>query len=125
MSERSAFWADHETAMTDPEYRHHFILESRRVAAVDAIVNALDEIREQQGLSKADLARAVERDPAAVRRLLTAQQVNPSLGMVADLAAALGYEMVLRPLSKPDRDAVTRPLRELAIAARRGTADPV
>ncbi|MBV9822883.1 MAG: helix-turn-helix domain-containing protein [Actinobacteria bacterium] len=124
MSERSAFWADHEAAMADPEYRHHFILESRRVAAVDAIVNTLDEIREQQGLSKAELARAVERDPAVVRRLLTAQQVNPSLGMVADLAMALGYEMVLSPLSEADLDAVTRPLRELAIAARRGSAAP-
>lgn len=113
MSERSAFWADHEAAMADPEYRHHFILESRRIAAIDALVNALDEIREQQGLSKAELARAIERDPAAVRRLLTARQVNPSLGMIADLAAALGYEVVLKPLSKSTRDAVTRPLREL------------
>jgi ribosome-binding protein aMBF1 (putative translation factor) len=113
MSERSAFWDDHQAAMSDPEYRHHFILESRRIAVIDMIVNALDEIREQQGLSKAELARAIERDPAAVRRLLTARQVNPSFGMVTDMAAALGYEVVLKPMSKPDKDAVTRPLREL------------
>jgi len=114
MRERSAFWADHESAMANPEYRHHFILESRRIAAIDAIVNALDEIREQQGMSKAELARAIERDPAAVRRLLTTGQANPSLGMVAEMAAALGYDVVLKPMSKPDREAVTRPLRELA-----------
>jgi len=114
MSQRSAFWDDHQAAMSDPEYRHHFILESRRIAVIDAIVNALDEIREQQGLSKAELARAIERDPAAVRRLLTAKQVNPTLGMVTDMAAALGYEVVLKPMSKPDQDAVTRPLREFA-----------
>jgi ribosome-binding protein aMBF1 (putative translation factor) len=114
MSERSAFWADHEAAMADPDYRHHFILESRRIATIDAIVNALDDIRERQGLSKAELARAIERDPAAVRRLFTAGQVNPSLGMIADLASALGYEVVLKPMNRPTREAVTRPLRELA-----------
>jgi ribosome-binding protein aMBF1 (putative translation factor) len=114
MSERSAFRDDHQTAMADPEYRHHFILESRRIAVIDMMVNALDEIREQQGLSKAELARAIERDPAAVRRLLTARQVNPSFGMVTDMAAALGYEIVLKPMSKPDKEAVTRPLWELA-----------
>lgn len=113
---RSAFWDDHQAAMADAEYRHHFILESRRIAVIDSIVNDLDDIRERQGLSKAELARAIERDPAAVRRLLTAKQVNPSLGMITDLAAALGYEVVLQPMSEPDRDAVTRPLHELASA---------
>jgi ribosome-binding protein aMBF1 (putative translation factor) len=115
MSEHSAFWDDHQASMTDPEYRHHFILESRRIAAIDSIVNGLDEIRAQQGLSKAQLARAIERDPAAVRRLLTSRQVNPTLAMVTDLAAALGYEVVLQPMSRIDKDAVTVPLRELAL----------
>jgi beta-phosphoglucomutase-like phosphatase (HAD superfamily) len=114
MSERSAFWDDHQAAMSDAEYRHHFILESRRIAVIDRIVNALDEIREQQGLTKAELARAIERDPASVRRLLTAQQVNPSFGIVTDMAAALGYEVVLKPMSKPDQEAVTNVLRELS-----------
>ncbi len=114
MSQRSAFWDDHEASMADPEYRRHFILESRRIEVIDSVVNELDELREQQGLSKSELARAIERQPAAVRRLLTAQQVNPSLGMIADLAAALGYEVVLRPMSKADRASITEPLRELA-----------
>jgi ribosome-binding protein aMBF1 (putative translation factor) len=114
MSKHSVFWDDHEAAMGDPEYRRHFILESRRIAVIDAVVNELDELREQQGLSKSDLARAIERQPAAVRRLLTAQQVNPSLGMISDLAAALGYEVVLRPMSEGDRVSVTEPLREVA-----------
>jgi ribosome-binding protein aMBF1 (putative translation factor) len=114
MAQRSVFWDEHEAAMADPEYRRHFILESRRIAVIDAVVNELDELREREGLSKADLARAIERQPAAVRRLLTAQQVNPSLGMITDMAAALGYEVVLRPMSKTDREAVTAPLREFA-----------
>ena len=114
MSQRSAFLDDHEASLANPQYRRHFILASRRVAVIDAVVNELNELREQQGLSKSQLARAIERQPAAVRRLLTAQQVNPSLGMIADLAAALGYEVVLRPMSKADRTSITEPLRELA-----------
>ena len=113
MAQRSVFWDDHEAAMADPEYRRHFILESQRIAVIDAVVNELDGLREKQGLSKADLARAIERQPAAVRRLLTAQQVNPSLGMIADMAAALGYELVLQPMSAQSRASVTEPLREL------------
>jgi ribosome-binding protein aMBF1 (putative translation factor) len=111
---RSAFWDDHDADMANPEYRRHFILESRRIAVIDAVVNALDELRVQQGVSKAELARTIERQPASVRRLLTSQQVNPSLGMVTDMAAALGYEVVLQPMSKSDKAAVTDPLRELA-----------
>lgn len=113
MAERSAFWDDHNASMADPVYQHHFILESRRIAVIDYVVNALDELREQQGLTKAELARAIERDPAAVRRILTAKQVNPTLAMVSDLAAALGYEVVLRPMSESDQKTVTTPLREL------------
>jgi ribosome-binding protein aMBF1 (putative translation factor) len=103
----------HARAMADPEYQHRYILQSQRIAAIDRIVNMLDEVREIQGVSKAELARAIERQPAAVRRLLTAQQVNPSLGLVADMASALGYELVLKPMSTAEKAAVTDPLREL------------
>ena len=39
---------------------------------IDAIVNQLDALREQQQMSKAELARAIDKNPAAIRRLLTA-----------------------------------------------------
>jgi ribosome-binding protein aMBF1 (putative translation factor) len=116
MAERSAFWDDHARDMNDPEYRHHFILQSARISAVDEIVNHLDELRAAQGISKADLARAIDRDPATVRRLLTAQQVNPTVGMIAELAAALGYRLTLEPLDDDARARVTDQLRELATA---------
>jgi ribosome-binding protein aMBF1 (putative translation factor) len=100
--------------MADPEYRRRYILQSHRIEVIDRIVNMLDEIRELQGVSKAELARAIERQPAAVRRLLTAQQINPSLGLVADMASALGYEVVLMPMTEAHKAEVTKPLRELA-----------
>jgi hypothetical protein len=33
--------------------------------------------------------------------------------MIADMAAALGYEVVLQPMSEQSRASVTAPLREL------------
>ena len=114
MTKRSTFWDDHGRNMDDPEYRHHFVLQSARVTAIDELVNRLDELRAAEGMSKAELARAIERDPASVRRLLTAQQINPTLSMVADLAAALGYRLSLEPLDDAARAEVTNPLRELA-----------
>ncbi len=113
MAERSTFWDDHARNMEDPEYRHHFVLQSARIAAIDELVNRLDELRVTQGMSKATLARAIERNPASVRRLLTAQQINPTLSMIADLAAALGYRLSLEPLDDEARAEVTEPLREL------------
>jgi ribosome-binding protein aMBF1 (putative translation factor) len=116
MSEHNAFWDDHSRDMADPEYRHHFVLQSARVRAIDEMVNRLNELRVAQGMSKAALARAIERDPAAVRRLLTAQQVNPTLSMIADLAAALGYRLSLEPLDDAARAWITEPLHELTPA---------
>lgn len=112
----SAFWDDHQRDLEDPGYRHHFVLESQRIAAIDAVINQLNELREEQDISKAALARAIERDPAAVRRILTAKSVNPTLALVADLAAVLGYRVVLAPMSAQERRDVTAPLREAALA---------
>lgn len=116
MAQHSKFWDDHARNMDNPEYRHHFVLQSARIAAIDELVHRLDELRTAQGLSKAELARAIERDPASVRRLLTAQQINPSVGMIAEVAAALGYRLSLEPLDDDARAAVTAPLHELSPA---------
>jgi hypothetical protein len=43
-----------------------------RIATVDTIMNALDDARHAEGLSKAELARAIGAEPAAVRRLFAA-----------------------------------------------------
>jgi DNA-binding XRE family transcriptional regulator len=110
----SAFWDDLAEDLKDPELRHHFILESERIAAIDRVINQLDELRAEQGLSKAELARAIERTPETVRRLLTAKSVNPQFSVVVELAAALGYRVTLERMNSEDRRAVTAPLRELA-----------
>jgi DNA-binding phage protein len=74
------------------EYRSEYDRARSEIAQIDAIVRALDSRREELGWSKADVARAVGKNPASVRRLFSSAG-NPELKMVAAIAAALGGEM--------------------------------
>jgi DNA-binding XRE family transcriptional regulator len=113
----NAFWDDLAADLRDPELRHHYILESQRIAAIDRIINQLDELREREGLTKADLARAIECTPETVRRLLTSKSVNPQFGVIAELAAVLGFRITLEPMSPEERKQIAEPLRKLATDA--------
>lgn len=68
----------------------------RRVAQVDRLVRALDDRRDELGLSKAELARRAEIAPEAVRRLFSADSPNPTIGTLTAIADALGLELVPR-----------------------------
>ena len=89
-----------------------YVIETVRIATIDAVVNALDDAREAAGLSKAGLARAISAEPAVVRRLFSASGVNPTLGTLAEVAAALGMRVTLEPLPTPERKTLTEPLLE-------------
>ena len=52
----------------------------------------LDHLREEVGMSKAELARAVGKEPSSIRRFFTAD-VNPELKTVAAIADALGAKV--------------------------------
>jgi ribosome-binding protein aMBF1 (putative translation factor) len=73
----------------DPEFRAEFERQRREVAQIDAVVRQLDELREEAGMSKAELARAIGKEPSSIRRFFTAD-VNPELNTVAALADVLG-----------------------------------
>lgn len=110
---RSVFWDDLDEDLKDPELRHHYLLESARIAAIDSVINQLDDLRTGLNMTKADLARAIERTPETVRRLLTSRSVNPQFAVVVEMAAAMGYQVTLSPMSAQDRKDVAEPLREL------------
>jgi DNA-binding phage protein len=107
---RGAFWDDLAEDLKDPEFLRAYVVESIRVATVDRIINQLDDARTAAGLSKAALARAVGANPDTIRRLLTAQHMNPTLGTVAEVAAVFGLRIALEPLSEPEKENVTAPL---------------
>jgi ribosome-binding protein aMBF1 (putative translation factor) len=76
----------------DPEFRAEFERQRREIAQIDSVVRQLDELREQAGMSKAELARAIGKEPSSIRRFFTAD-VNPELKTVAAVADALGAEV--------------------------------
>lgn len=119
MENRSVFWDDLARDLQDPESVREYVVESMRIATIDRIVNALDDAREAAGLSKAELARAIQVEPATIRRLFASATSNPTLGTLAEVAAALGLRITLEPLPHDERAQITEPL----LVGR--TADPV
>lgn len=118
MTGNSAFWDDLARDLEDPEFLREYVVESMRIATIDEVVNALDAAREAAGLSKAELARAIQVEPATIRRLFASNTSNPTLGTLAEVAAALGMRITIEPLDDDERTKVTEPL----LAGR--TADP-
>ena len=124
-AEHSVFWDDLAEDLKDPQFLREYVAQSVRVATIDRIVNELDSAREAAGLSKAELARAINTEPATVRRLFSAGHVNPTLGTLAEVAAALGMRVTLEPLRPEERKQVTQPLLEGRSADRKALAKHV
>lgn len=119
----NAFWDDLAQDLEDPDFLREYVAQSVRIATIDQIVNELDVAREAMGLSKAELARAISAEPATVRRLFSASHVNPTLGTLAEVAAALGLRIVLEPLRGPDRKQITDSLLSGSSKDRVGLAE--
>jgi ribosome-binding protein aMBF1 (putative translation factor) len=76
----------------DPEFRAEFEQQRRQIDQIDDVVRRLDELREAAGMSKAELARTIGKEPSSIRRFFTAD-VNPELKTVAAVADALGAKI--------------------------------
>lgn len=94
--------------MEDPEFRAEYERARREIEQVDSVIRQLDELREEAGLTKAELARHIGRDPSSIRRLFTAKS-NPELLLVASIAEDLGADIRVVP-------------RKTSVARRRRTA---
>jgi len=94
--------------MQAPEFVESYRLHRARIDAIDTLMRALDDERERQKMTKADLARRIEAEPAAVRRLFTESLPNPQIGRLVDVAHELGLEITLQ---RRRRGAATRPGR--------------
>lgn len=106
-----------ERRLEDPEFRAEYERQLGAIRAVDRVVNELDQIREDLGLSKAEVARMIDKNPASVRRLLTASG-NPELKTVVALADALGADVKIVPRKKsPAKRPATRSRRSQSFTA--------
>ena len=79
------------------------------IDSVDAFMRSLEEARATAGVSKAKLAHLTGTQPAAMRRLLTTDAPNPTLGTVMGILKSLGYGLALvpkRPQTKANRTLV-------------------
>ena len=83
----------HADRMRDGEYRAHYERAVREIAQTDAVIRELDALRVDLGMSKAELARRVNRNASSVRRLFTAKQARPELPLIAAIADALGADL--------------------------------
>ncbi len=87
----------------DPECRAAYEQAAREIAQTDAVIRALDALRIELGVSKAELARRANRNASSVRRLFTASQMRPELPLIVALADALGAELRVVPRSPRNR----------------------
>ncbi|MCU1470369.1 MAG: helix-turn-helix transcriptional regulator [Glaciihabitans sp.] len=105
------FWNDLKSDLEDPEFLREYIIESVRIQAIDSLINELEKARENAGLSKAEVARAINTKPEVIRRMLSNKSVNPTLGTLAEVAAVLGYSLSLTPFSAADDQFIKTPLQ--------------
>ncbi len=83
--------------MQDLEYRAAYERAAGEIAQTDAVIRELDALRIDLGMSKAELARRINRNASVIRRLFTASQTRPELPLVAAIADALGAELRVVP----------------------------
>ena len=99
---KTAFDRDVTEWLKEPEFAAAYDLAKQELAESAALVRQLDEARERQGMSKADLARKAAVSPETVRKLFTAGG-NPEIRTVARLAGPLGLRLLLAKRPVPVR----------------------
>ena len=83
--------------MKDREFAKAYKEARKGIDSVDAFMRSLEDARAKSGVSKAELARLTGTHPVAMRRLLTMDAPNPTLGTVMGILKSLGYGLALVP----------------------------
>lgn len=86
--------------LTDEEFARDYSEAQAEINTIDQIIRHLDDARKELNLSKADLARKIGARPEIVRRLLTAEDPNPTISTVVKMATALNLRLDLVPGEK-------------------------
>ncbi len=83
--------------MQSPAFAEAYVSARAETDAIDAVIGAIEAARIETGISKTELARRIAASPESVRRLLTAERVNPTLVTVLRLFAAVGLRLSVAP----------------------------
>lgn len=102
--------------MEDPEFRAAYERAARQIAQVDGVIQALDALRIDLGMSKAELARRVGRNASSVRRLFSSSGARPELLLIVTLADSLGAEVRIVPRKRKTRRVATELHSERRVA---------
>ena len=120
MSTKTGFDRVLDEKLRDPSFRKEFEAARAEIDATDSLIRALEGARAIRGLSKAELARRIAVKPEIIRRLLTDESGNPTIGTVLKVAAALDYriELVSNRAHATQATAPPRRTRRTATSAR-------
>ncbi len=103
---RTAFDRYFDKRMQDRGFASAYREARAGIDSVDAFMRALEAVRDEAGVTKAELARRTQTRPEAMRRLFTTESPNPTLATVISVVRSLGYKLALVPAgSKPSRAA--------------------
>jgi len=78
--------------LEDPTFRAEYERARTEIRQVDEVMRTLDSLRESAGITKAELARKIGKDPASIRRLFSSES-NPELKTIVAMAAALNAKI--------------------------------
>lgn len=99
------------------EQRRAFERDVTKLVAYAELLKALDDIRETENLSKAELARRVGVKPSVISRLFNGEGKNIELDTLADVANGLGVYFDVRIRKQPKREESRHSPIEIDVAA--------
>lgn len=127
-SQREQFWVEIEDLSSNiPIGKLEYMRERLRNDLYDFVFGKFLEEHEARGLTKADLARRLNRDPGQLNRLLGAPG-NWTLGMVSDLLVGISGEALTPQSTKvpgPPRNFAAHELLSSGSHIRMGNDEPV
>ena len=93
MAKKTSDAAARTLLLSSPEERAHHELAVKALVARNALLEALETARSEQGLTKANLATMAGLEASSVRRLLTSKTANPTTDNAFRLMAAMGIKL--------------------------------
>jgi DNA-binding phage protein len=98
--QRTAFDEFFDRQMQNPEVASAYAEARAEVDQVDQFMRALEAARAASGLSKAELARLSKMPAAGVRRVLSAEDANPTIATVLGILRTMGLGLQIVPAGR-------------------------